>query len=229
MPVVKPPRPSADLIRGLYSYAEADRLAGVSRGTSKRWLEGYRYRRGGLPASSPPVSDAGGQHETGAVSFLDLVEVVIVSGLRRWFSPQAIRQIVADCEQVLGTRYPLANHQFETDGREIYVRRDEVLVGLLRRKWETAWRELLHPFLEQLDYRDEFAARWYPLGRSVDVVIDPEYGFGLPVVRGVGIRTEIIAERFEHERDDEIADDLGMSVRQVQDALRFEIARRRAA
>jgi len=218
-----------DLVRGLYSYAEADRLAGVSRGTSKRWLEGYRHRRTDGVTSSPAISTAGGRHEPGAVSFVDLVEVVVISGLRRWFSPQGIRQIVEDCEHVLGTHYPLASHQFETDGREIYVRRSDVLVGLLRRKWETAWRELLEPFLEQLDYRGELAARWYPLGRSASVVIDPEYGFGLPVITGTGFRTEIVAERFEHEREDEIADDLGVSVSQVQDALRFELARRKAA
>ena len=29
-----------------YTYAEADRLAGVSRGTSRRWLSGYAYRDG---------------------------------------------------------------------------------------------------------------------------------------------------------------------------------------
>jgi len=219
----------SDLVRGLYSYAEADRIAGVSRGTSKRWLEGYRYRRARGVTHRPPVSDVAGQHGPGAVSFLDLVEVVMISGLRRWFSPHVIRQIVEDCEQVLGTRYPLASHRFETDGREIYLRRESVLVGLLGRKWETAWHELLQPFLHQLDYRDEFAARWYPLGRNAEVVIDPEYGFGLPVIKGTGIRTEIVAERFEHERDYEIADDLGVGVSQVQDALRFEIGRRKAA
>ena len=30
------------LTRPLYTYAEADRLAEVTRGTSSRWLKGYR-------------------------------------------------------------------------------------------------------------------------------------------------------------------------------------------
>jgi hypothetical protein len=29
--------------RPLYSYAEADRLGEVSRGTSNRWVKGYKY------------------------------------------------------------------------------------------------------------------------------------------------------------------------------------------
>ena len=218
-----------DLVLPIYNYAEADRLAAVSRGTSKRWLEGYKYSRSGLVTNQPPVSTVGERHETGGVSFVDLIEVVAISGLRRWFTHQVIRQIVFDCEAVFGTMYPLASHRFETDGREIYVRRNDVLVGLLRRKWETAWHEMLEPFLTQLDYRGELAARWYPLGRESAVVIDPEYGFGLPVIEGTGFRTEIIAERFEHEAEQEIADDLSLSVVQIQHALRFELARRKAA
>jgi hypothetical protein len=31
------------LMRPLYGFAESDRLAGVTRGTSRRWLKGYRY------------------------------------------------------------------------------------------------------------------------------------------------------------------------------------------
>lgn len=218
-----------DLVLPIYNYAEADRLGAVSRGTSKRWLEGYKYKLGDVVNIRPPISTAGDRHEAGGVSFVDLVEVIAISGLRQWYSPNVIRQIVTECEDLFGTRYPLASHQFETDGHELYVNRMGILVGLLGRKWETAWHEMLEPFLMRLDYRGELAARWYPLGRDASVVIDPEYGFGLPVIDGTGFRTEIIAERFEHESEEEIADDLGISMIQVQDALRFEIARRKAA
>ena len=104
-----------------------------------------------------------------------------------------------------------------------------MLVGLLGRRWETAWHEMLRPFLLQLDYQGEIASRWWPMGRDAQVVVDPEYGFGLPVVHGTGIRTEIIAERFEHELAEEIADDLRIDVTQVARALQFEVSRRKAA
>ena len=67
------------------------------------------------------------------------------------------------------------------------------------------------------------------MGKHIPIVIDPDYGFGLPVIQGTGIRTEIIAERFEHEADDEIAEDLGIDLRLVKHALQFEIGRRNAA
>lgn len=220
-----------DLVLPIYNYAEADRLAKVSRGTSKRWLEGYKYKRDDNLVIRPAISTVAGAHEVGGgVSFVDLIEVVAINGLREWFTPREIERIIRDCEEIIGTPYPLASHTFETDGREIYLKiSDDHLVGLLHRKWEKAWREMLHPFLLQLDYQGELARRWYPMGRDSSVVIDPESGFGLPVVRGTGIRTEIIAERLDHEDESEIADDLGISVTQVQHAVRFEMSRRRAA
>ena len=52
------------------------------------------------------------------------------------------------------------------------------------------------PFLKDLEYHNEFARRWYPLGKDEPVVIDPDYSFGLPVVVGSGVRTESIAEQY---------------------------------
>lgn len=217
----------SDLVLPIYSYAESDRLTQVTRGTSKRWLEGYKYRaRDGGVIERPPVSPL--DSEQPGVAFVDLIEVVAITALRgAGFSLRAVRQIVTDCEDLLGTRYPIATHEFETDGHEIFVRlRDSgTLVGLLGRKWETAWREILHPFLKQIDYREGYAARWWPMGRDGHIVVDPEYGFGLPVIAKTGYRTEIIAERFEHELEDDIAKELGLPVLQVQRALQFEISR----
>jgi hypothetical protein len=66
--------------RPLYSYADADRLAGVSRGTSKRWLEGYVYLNPqGERVERTPVAPSLDDH--GAVSFVDLIEIVAIGGL----------------------------------------------------------------------------------------------------------------------------------------------------
>lgn len=59
----------------LYRFADTDRLAHVSRGTSKRWLSGYRYRTArGQPTAQPPVTPVFGDRE--AACFTDLVEIV---------------------------------------------------------------------------------------------------------------------------------------------------------
>jgi hypothetical protein len=67
------------LSRPLHSFAEADYLAVVGRGSAKRWLAGYhRSDSTGNRIPSPPITPMEKDSET--VSFLDLMEVVAIDG-----------------------------------------------------------------------------------------------------------------------------------------------------
>ena len=86
--------------------------------------------------------------------------------------------------------------------------------------------DILGPFLEELDYSGEWAAKWWPLGKAQLVVIDPEYGYGLPVIAGTGIRTEIIRERMlAGDLPPVIARDFNLTEEAVDRALQFELSR----
>lgn len=209
-----------------YSYSEADRLAGVSRGTARRWLAEYAYRGpDGRRITMPPITP--GEPTADAVSFLDMVEVVAIGGLKKaGFSTRAIRQIVQNCQELLGVQRPLTTLAFKVGGREIFVDRGDVLLEVGRRKRMQAWNEVLAPFLDNLDYRDDVASRWWPLGRAVPIVIDPEYGHGLPVIDGSGVRTEIIRERAEAgDLIEQIACDFNLDPKEVERAIQFELQR----
>lgn len=215
--------------RPLYSFADADRLAEVSRGTAKRWLTGYAYvspERGRV--ERPPITT--GVEEHGAVSFIDLIEIVAIGGLKsRGFTLNAIRRIVKDCQAQLGVAHPLTTVKFKTDGYEIFVNQGDSLLGLGKRRGQRAWDEVLGPFLEELDYTGSFASRWWPLGRDKLIVVDPDYGYGLPVVANSGVRTEIILERFQAgDLEAQIAEDFNLDPIQVERALQFELKTRAA-
>jgi uncharacterized protein (DUF433 family) len=133
---------------------------------------------------------------------------------------KSIREIVRNCQEGLGVQRPLTALKFKTDGRELYVDQGEVLLEVGKRKWNRAWNEVLGPFLETLDYADEVAARWWPLGRTAQVVVDPDYGFGFPVLAESGVRTEIIRERIlAGDLEDQIAKDFDISTVEVQRAV----------
>ena len=208
-----------------YGFAEADRLARVSTGTSKRWTRGYSYESSaGERVRKPPVSRTQPSRDV-AVSFADLIEVAAIHGLRDLgFSLVQIRQIVESCQELFASDRPLLFHLFKADGRDAFVQGAEgVLVSVLRGKRRTAWDDVLDPFLATVDYQDGWAHRWWPQGRSKQVVIDPDFGYGLPVVAGTGVRTEILVERSEvGETIDQIAADFGIPVESVRDALQFE-------
>ena len=213
--------------RPLYSFAEADRLAGVSRSTSRRWVKGYHYLNpyGERVAQSSMTTRPEVEPEQGA-SFLDLISIKAIDGLRKLdFSTRAIRQVIEYCQDELQVAYPLATQRFRTDRRKIYMeagdgRLLEVLGG---QRGAQAWDRILDPFLKDLDYHNEFARRWYPLGKDEPVVVDPDYGFGLPVVVGSGVRTEIIAEQYHAgDKIEHIAYDFNVTREQIDSALKLE-------
>lgn len=209
-----------------YSYSEADYLADVSKGTSKRWLEGYEYLRDGRPVVMPAVTPHVTQ--TGPLSFIDLVEVAAIGRLKEFgFSLQRIRRVVLDCQARFEVVRPLPTLTFKVGGRDAFVMDTGVLVAVGgRHRGERAWDEVLGPFLNELDYDAGLARRWWPLGKNHIIVVDPAYAYGLPVVAGSGVRTEIVSERVQAgDLPDEIARDFNLTSEEVGRALQFELKR----
>jgi uncharacterized protein (DUF433 family) len=215
------------LTRPLYTYAEADRLASVPRGTSSRWVKGYRYwNESGERIAQPSVTAGPADSTQPGVSFFDLIGIKAIAGLKRMgFSLPRIREVVRYCQDELRVAYPLATETFKTDRNRIYMtagdgRLLEVLGG---QRGAHAWDAVLDPFLDTLDYQNDFARRWWPLGRDDLVVVDPNYGFGSPVIVGSGLRTELVGERREvGDPPEVIAYDFNLTPEQVKSALKME-------
>jgi uncharacterized protein (DUF433 family) len=216
------------ITRPLYGFAEADRLAKVTPNTSRRWLKGYHFWYSPTERRTmPPVTPGLGRKD--AVSFVDLLEVAAIGRLiDKGFSLKRIRKINAAARLYLRKPRPLVTETFKVAGHDIFVEESEslgILVNVGQEAGMRAWNEVLSPFLEDVEYENELVRRWWPLSREVGVVIDPDYGFGLPVIEGTGVRTEIIAERNRAgDSTEEITYDFGVSPEQIEDALRYEAA-----
>lgn len=209
--------------RPLYNFAEADRLAKVTPNTSRRWLKGYSFWYDGEQRTMPPVTPT--TETKDAVSFVDLMEVAAIGRLlQKGFSFQRIRKINAIARFYLQTSRPLVTETFKVKGRDIFVDSGfGILVNVGQNAGMQAWDEVLDPFLETVEYEDRIVRRWWPLGKDVGVLIDPDYGFGLPVIEGNGVRTEIIAERYRAgDSAEEITYDFSVTPDEIEDALRYE-------
>ena len=214
-PSVKRPR---------YSFAEADRIARVTPGTSRRWLKGYSFWYDGEQRNMPPVTWT--PEDKDAVSFVDLMEVATIGKLRKkGFSFKRIRKINVTARFYLRTDRPLVTERFKVKGRDIFI--DDgfgILLDVGYGAGMQAWDEVLDPFLDTVEYEGEIVRRWWPRGKNVAVLVDPNFGFGLPVVEGTGVRTEILAEgRRAGDSIDEIAYDFYVTPRQINYALRWEM------
>lgn len=186
---------SSELIStGVYGVPEAARIIGASAPAVSRWAFGYS-RHG---QSYDPVIDTFLPTLDGraAISFLELVELFTIKEFRRARVPWIlIRKTFEYLAQQLETDYPFARDRWFADPAGIYhdIDGSSNLVEVSG-DGQMAMKDALLPYLRQLDFDDGFARRWYPRGKHVPVVLDPEMAFGAPVVAGTGIETAVIAD-----------------------------------
>lgn len=218
---------------GLYTAPEAEKLIGVPAARIRRWLLGYAYQRGGErhwsdPLWQPQVPRLGKEVELG---FRDLLELRFVDAFTKaGLSLQAIRKALGVAQEVTGVHHPFATARFRTDGRSIFLRvageladgTEPVLIDLLKRQY--ALNRMLEPSLKDLDFDDTGAAsRWWPVGRTKPIVLDPAQAFGRPIIADAGVTTRALADAVVVEGTvEQVARLYEVSVSAVRNAVAFE-------
>ncbi len=144
-----------------------------------------------------------------------------------------LRTVRAALEYVareFGSRHPLAQQQFETDGVNLFIQKLDKLINVSQ-DGQLAMRELLRSHLQRIEHDTAgLAIRLYPFTRLEHaqqpkaVVIDPRMSFGRPVIAGTGIATAVIAERYmAGESIAELAKDYGRELTEIEEAVRCEL------
>jgi len=136
-----------------------------------------------------PVFDRDRATQSGlTVSFLELAEVVIVSEFRRRrIKLERVRRAHQFARETSHLEYPFARLSLRTDGVYIIQEFQEREPGdRLLELSEGQWMLPGHVAekLDTFDFLDDLAERWFPLGRHISIVIDPQFGAGLPTVPG---------------------------------------------
>jgi uncharacterized protein (DUF433 family) len=187
-----------------YGIAEAAGYLRLPVSTLRSWLLGQSYRVGDQPKFFKPVIDIADRKER-QLSFINLVEAFVLAGIRREHEiplPK-VRKAVDYLRRTFSTKRPLADEQFETDGIDLFVEKMGSLIGATQ-EGQIQMRDIIRARLERVR-RDPkgvpekivlFPAQPGGTG-SGDVVIDPRLSFGRPVLDRLGVRTAILAERFD--------------------------------
>ena len=228
-PTIEPGRDPREL--PAYGLSEAVRYLRIAPATLRSWVLGRYYPTGAgsrffkpiiyLPEPAWPV-----------LSFVNLVEAHVLEAIRRDhdIALSKVRVAVKFLEQHLGSKHPLADHHFETDGLDLFVQRAGLLINLSQ-SGQLAMREVVQAYLRRID-RDAkgFPIRLYPFTRKRQleepraIVIDPFVSFGRAVLAGTGISTAVIAERFKAgEAMEALAADYGRNILEIQEAIRCEL------
>jgi uncharacterized protein (DUF433 family) len=214
-----------------YSISEAAEYLRLPPSTLRAWVLGQRYGKADRffrPVIA--VADRGDRK----LSFMNLVEAFVLAGIRREHNVPlpTVRKAVDYLRRTFKTQRPLAEEQLETDGVDLFVEKFGALIGASQ-EGQLQMRHIIRERLKRV-VRDPAGIPQkivlFPLrdrsGKG-SVVLDPRLSFGRPVLDGYGLRTAIVAERFQAgEKIDELALDYGVPADAIENAIRCE---RRAA
>lgn len=205
----------------MYTFQEAARLAHVSPSTVRNWLFGYTTKAG--QAVSPLMPS---QEQIPRCSFLQLVEIVVAAQFRKAAhkSYQTVRRAYENARDNWQLEYPFAHLRLESLGGHIVhvIQQGQVSFQAVDQLEQWSIPGLVKETISRLEYESDLAARWYPVGKAVPIVVDPRISSGVPVVLGRGVTIEVIHKRFKAgQRIDFIAKDFELANSIVEDVLRY--------
>ena len=223
----------------LYTVAEAARVIDVPSSTLATWTHGYVRDRADHPAviGEAVVTAFPAEGRAPSIPFIGLAEAMVLAAVRRSGVPmQRVRPALAALERELGIGHALASRKLYTDGAELLydftadqIARDVVSSLVVVRNGQHVFVDVVREQLQRIEFAaDGYATLLHVPGYRSEVVCDPMRSFGRPIfVRG-GARVDDLIARFQTgESIEELTEEFGVSVADVEDALR--VASRRAA
>lgn len=203
-----------------YAIQEAANYLRLPDGKLRRWASALRE-------SAAPQ---------GALSFVDLLELHTLKAMRlRHDVPlQRIRKALHFLRQRLPSPHPLLDRDFVTNGLDLFFDHEGELINASA-GGQVAIRAVVERYLSRIRWSKN-GSEFYPFISSDNanepesILIQPTIAFGRPVLAGTGISAEIVAGRFRaRESLSDLAEEYGLPVSKVEDAIRWELPSLNAA
>jgi len=215
-----------------YRVTDAASYLGIPATTLRAWSRGMNYtQRDGTKGYFKPVFSLPGP-ERSLLSYFNLVEAFVLSSLRKKHLIKLfkIRTAIDSLQARFNSAHPLAEHEFQTNGVDLFIEEYGELINLSHVE-QLTMREILEAYLTRVEHDPGGrAAKLYPFIRLTgtdqprNVVINPYVSFGKPVIAGTGLPTRVVAERFKAgDSIAEIAADYGRKEEEIDDAIRYEL------
>ena len=214
-----------------YPVGEAARYLRVSSATLRSWFMGRYYPTANGPSRFTPVLKPA-QRKPTILSFSNLVEAHVLRSLRteHGIPLDAVRKALQYAERELAIKKLLIREELCTAGGELFLDRYGELINLSA-SGQLAMRKIFEAHLHRVQWGElRSAVRLFPfvLAEKSDekpILIDPRISFGRPVVEGAYVSTRSILDRIDAgESVDEVADDYGITIDAVAEAIVFERA-----
>jgi uncharacterized protein (DUF433 family) len=209
---------------GIYPVAFAAKMTEATNATVASWFrasDGLRLP----PAIITHFEPIGGQL---LMPFLALVEARFVARFRKHgLSLQTIRKAARKLRDAYKLEHPFAKYRFRTDGKKVMMEEavhddERRLIDIMTD--EFGFQSVIEPSLfDTVVYIDDIAARLKPFDEFPNVIVDPRFALGRPVVESGYVPTDTLAAAFLAEGDiDGVAEWYGTDRDSVTQAVAFE-------
>lgn len=208
-----------------YSFREAGGYLKIPESTVKSWFVGMPYGRAPHVRKMEPFLTPAARD---LLSFFDIASVYVLMALKaKGARSSDLREIVTELKKEFpDSRYPLLGREFALFGKDVVLKKAGKLLNLSKSR-QLGLRKVMEKFLDrfELDAQD-MPLSFSPLYTDREkgkgyIVIDPNFAYGRPVIRGTAIPAEIIAKRKESgESAAALAKDYRIPVRAVKEAVR---------
>jgi uncharacterized protein (DUF433 family) len=173
----------------------------------------------------------------GGISFLNLLELHVLKGLRRQFKLplQRIRRAVEEYVETEHSNRPFLDTRLETDGIHLFIHDGDEYLNLNRPR-QLGIPQILSTYLQRIDRLENHEFRFFPFIVAEDpqeprtIQMSPRVAFGRPVLANTGIATDVIAGRFRaRDSISDLAEEYGVPTSMIEDAVRWELPQLNAA
>lgn len=212
---------------GIYSIPEASRLSGLDPARLRRWFKGYKYKSKSNKIISRPRllhSDLPEMDDVLAISFNDLIEAYFIRAfVQRGVPMYVIRASVDFLKEELDSNHPFSSRTLKTNGKRIFQKKGDELIDTYSRNY--GFSQILEPLLfDGMQYEESHLIAWHPNGIK-EIVLNPEFSFGKPVITEHYIRTKTLFDAWRAENEDysQVAKDFEIQKKYVEAAVNFEM------
>ncbi|WP_395054597.1 DUF433 domain-containing protein [Flavobacterium sp.] len=166
-------------------------------------------------------------HNSKAVSFHTLVEFYIFFQLKEVGVPtQKILDAHSELSKLFETAFPFASSKIISKmncvgKRIVFEISENEIINLDSTKQLNL--KFIKLFAQNLDFdKNNIANKFYPLGKSNSVIVDPEHQFGQPVIKNTNIYPQTIYNLHKAKESKKfIAESYEISLKQVNDAIDY--------
>jgi hypothetical protein len=210
-----------------YTVPRAAELVGRPPNTIRRWSLGHRRKYQDQLKVDDPLIDVDGDKESALpLSFLNLLELQLLSHYRNEAALQAIRRALGFVAKELDIPRPLISIEFKVRGGELFTKFAETEEGAILVNASRGGRMTLERLVDgvkvtdDIDYDQEIVRRWWFKSRSVPLYVDTQVAGGHPITAETGVRLDAIASRHrDGYSNGEIREDTGATETEVVAAI----------